>query len=166
MTNSRKIKFRAKRLDSGKWVYGDYLNAQAEEVNVHLIAKTFIIGIDSDGTHMQCTAQVYPIDIETLGQFTGLADKYDEEIYEGDIVEFENHGYSREKEKGTVIFKDSCWGIDFLSNIRRKYGGGNLFHRIGQIDEWQDMGASGIITYTYEAIGNIHDNPELLNVEE
>jgi hypothetical protein len=56
---------------------------------------------------------------------------------------------------GVVIFREGCFGIKY-----EFYG--ESFHQIGKIDTWQDMGASGTITYTYRIIGNIHDNPELL----
>lgn len=65
------IKFRGKRLNDGKWIYGyladvDYIN------NINEVA-------------MPCEA-VAP---STIGQFTGLYDRIGNEIYEGDIIELD-----------------------------------------------------------------------------
>lgn len=76
---------------------------------------------------------------ETIGQYTGLTDKNGNKIFEGDIL----NGYS--------LFGDS----DFRNSVV----------------EWSDLflcfKAGNFSLYgdglqTYEVIGNIHDNPELL----
>lgn len=64
----REIKFRAKRLDNGKWISGD----------LHLHTPFPHI-------HSTCGDKA-KIDTDTIGQFTGLHDKNGKEIYEGDII--------------------------------------------------------------------------------
>lgn len=73
---------------------------------------------------------------DTVGQFTDLHDKNDKEIYFDDIVR------NKYGDIGSVI-----WFSDW--SLRVDWGGGDI-HFIDP--EW------GL-----EVIGNIHDNPELLN---
>ena len=66
----REIKFRAMSLNTKHWVYGE----------LHLMCKHPHIHTGVGMTE--------PIDISTIGQFTGLKDKDGREIYEGDILRF------------------------------------------------------------------------------
>lgn len=132
----REIKFRGKTVDTGNWVYGSY------QADVVLIGKHTIIYLDYDGYY--CEEEVIP---ETIGQYTGLEDKNGREIYEGDIVRIWGgeycQGYWEVAEIGEVVFEEYSFGIK--SNGR--------FHPFN-------------IAFDYDleikVIGNIYENPELL----
>lgn len=139
----REILFRGKALDNN-WYYG-----------VPLVFTEDYVCMTAPHTYNK---SVIP---ETVGQYTGLTDKNGTKIFEGDIVEIEEHGYIPTKYKGFVVLKNGCFGVEY--NYRVIFYEKSLFHRFGHIEHWQEMGASGTITYSYEVIGNIHDNPELFS---
>ena len=72
---NRQIEFRGKRVDNGEWVYGN------------LIGNDVIVGevIDFEDDYFT-TEFWYRVDQPTVGQFTGIFDKNDKKIYDGDIV--------------------------------------------------------------------------------
>lgn len=88
---------------------------------------------------------VYP---DTVGEFTGLTDKNGKRIFEGDIVSVKIGGLKR---KGVVFYED----------IATRFG-----LAIGTEKNFSFLGRQMAKTYEAEAIGDIHDNPELLEVDE
>ena len=81
----REILFRGKRVDNGKWVYGN------------LIGNDAIVGeiVEFDEDYFT-TEFWYKVDPETVGMFTGMEDSLTLRIFEGDIVR-----YTRETLNGT-----------------------------------------------------------------
>lgn len=74
----RNIKFKAKRLDNGEWVKGDF--AHSLDGGLNILGFTRENGVD-------CYSGVHLIDPETICQFTGLKDCRLNEIWEGDIIQ-------------------------------------------------------------------------------
>ncbi len=78
---------------------------------------------------------------ETVGEYTTLTDKNDRMIFEGDIVTMPKYGGGRQR--SVVYFKNGKFAVD------------------GSNYSFKD-----ICPKNMEVIGNIHDNPELLEKNE
>ncbi|EQC0678453.1 YopX family protein [Listeria innocua] len=132
----REIEFRGKRIDNGEWVYGNLM--QFED------SATFIFADERKGASTLTYAHfiinnMHAIDEKTIGQYTGLKDKYGKKIFEGDIC-WEEH--------------NECYGVVKFEDAKFLY----LWENIAE-DLWEV--ADGI-----EICGNIHENLELLEVAE
>ena len=131
------ILFRGKRMDNGEWVYGYYVH-----IGPVSCQRAYIIP--------EYTSAIYvkEVDPSTVDQYTGLMDKNGKRIFEGDIV-------STDIARPYLIveFRDGC----FMFNCN---DGGKDYYDI-MLPILEDAQTE----YKYgEIIGNIHDNPELLEV--
>lgn len=135
----REILFRAKRIDNGEWVEGQYafiLNPLTEsgEPIKHLICNGTNIFNDE-------------IDPETICQYTGLTDKNGNRIWENDIV--------------------GAWseGKTHIGRVKRRVDGLYIIYPSYQKQEFWGLCPDENGKTTVEVIGNILDNPELLKGE-
>ena len=84
-------------------------------------------------------------------QFTDMKDANGKEIYEGDIIKFfgANKKIKVKNEFGIIVYKADRYGAGFNSIIQNKE------HGYGGINIAQDI-----------VVGNVHENPELLEAEK
>ena len=130
----KEIKFRGNRVNNGKWVYGLPLYSVVG-------AKVIIDTIQSYED-----LRYYTVIPETVGQFTGLHDEKGKEIYEGDIVVFEDmtsteSGYWGRDCIGIVVWGEETAAFEVTNRLSAE---------------------SYEVLSDCEVIGNIHTNPELL----
>lgn len=142
----REILFRGKSIIRGEWIYG-YLNQHRGNIRYDCDCEPIADGcyyindwqakIDT-GMY----GQDYKVDPSTIGQFTGLTDRNVVKIFEGDIVRYGDtiHRVVFEQRNGTAYF-----GLVYAACETLPFG------------HYQDL-------KQIEVIGNIYDNPELLEV--
>ena len=143
----REILYRAKAInrdrgfhrtdyENGDWVYG---------LITRLYDKRFE-NLPAEMTDIDGVGGI-EVDYKTVGQYTGLIDKNEVMIFEGDIVSglFKFHL----PVNSVVDFRDGAFGL--------------LWYRSEVETFWA---FTSICNVEYEVIGNIHDNPELLEGQE
>lgn len=144
----REILFRGKRTYNGGWIEGSLIHADlldgrsytsilpADETSVHPLDWPYLCC--ETGTF---DGRAFPVKPETVGQFTGLTDKNGKRIFEGDIV---------------LCDRNIAPSVD-KQTFETKYD---------RMDGFYGEGWSSCVTMDQhemmEVVGNVHDNPELL----
>lgn len=136
----REILFRGKRLDNGEWVEGAFLNDRDGAFYICPAVSDITYGDNGKRRRIGCW---YAVDLFTVGQYTGLTDKNGKRIFEGDICQHEKTGRTI-----SVSWHGTMAGYVWSKRIEDSH----LF----------DFGELFRVHDKYAVIGNIHDNPELL----
>ena len=132
----REILYRGKKADNGEWVYGD----------LSKWSNGYFISLQSQNIKARTHIEVYP---ETVGQYTGLKDKNGTKIFEGDIVRVSR---GKDIETGEIQYN--------------KYGVWVIVYDKFYCNTFPSIFTSSDSNVWIKVIGNIHDNPELLNAED
>lgn len=133
----REILFRGRRVDNGDWVEGDLFNNYDERIFVgELIVNDYTGNAHDD---YELGVGFYEVDPETVGQWTGLVDKYGTKIFEGDVI------------RCSILYGIGCYPHMGIETRVVTYKDGR-FNPLCYCE-----------CNNYEVIGNIHDNPELVN---
>ena len=147
-----KYLFKTKRLDNEEWVQGALFNGESH----------CIIGQEikfSPYTEHECKIVGYEVDRDTICQCTGLKDKNGNLIWEGDIILFQ-----RDNDDCPFTNKDTKkrLGKVFYKGFRTTFAIGMGKNGSGSINDdlWKYVQNGNRV----EVIGNIFDNPELLEV--
>ena len=131
----RESLFRAKRIDNGEWIEG----LPSCDINGNLTEFEVYRGF--------ANCEIADVDSETVCQWTGLTDKNNRKIFEGDICKIHS---------GPIDEEDGCFSVEWDEGDARfaLYGEGLT------VDFGNYHG------HECEVIGNIFDNPDLLPEED
>ena len=136
--------FRGKREANGEWITGSLM-----QFNSILPSSRFAIWQKDEATH-------FGVDESTIEQCTGIRDKNGTLIYEGDILQHINN----QQHRGVVEWVGNGYMAKAFSNDDF-----TEFQKSGALADvrkyWYYM-HSGCFEYT-EIIGNVHDEPDLLD---
>lgn len=135
----REILFRGKRIDNGEWIEGYFY----KDIGSFIKERQSAVSTE---THL--------VDPSTVGQFTGLTDKNGKRIFEGDVLNM------------SIIGTDHS-----LNAVSIEHGAVGFFplHPEEEAEEdrrwrsfWKDDVQEVWSNEYFTVIGNIHDNPGLL----
>lgn len=131
----REILFRGKRRDNGEWTHGSLQCFKGFSI-FDSIWKNFIT-----------------VDSKTVGQYTGLHDKNSKKIFEGDIVSV------------TCLTPHPEWDYTSVTGVVQWCGGAFEVEGV-ENDDYTPYGWLHDSCQSYrEVLGNIHDNPEMLEAK-
>ena len=156
----REILFRAKRTDNGEWIEGYYAKQSnhacfAHELKYqHFIFKDVCLDFNLGGL------QEFEIIPETVGQYTGLTDKNGKKIFEGDILRGFEYPFCSNINGEFNYFAEIVWFDD--SSAFGTYTFKNPKSNVRDISEGNTDYLEYFNADKWEVIGNIYDNPELL----
>lgn len=119
--------------EGDRWVYGDYVH------------DCYIVEQNNTG--------MFHVRKDTVGQYTALKDANGVEIYEGDIVTMMRAKSGKRKLK-RVLHVVTCNHYAYDWVFKPIEDGYNPFMMVGQTD---------FDSYKFHVVGNIYDNPEMLN---
>ena len=133
----RKIRFRG-RTEHGTWKFGDLIQYETGEMAI--LNKFSQFGYEA----VEITNR-YKVIPKTVGQYTGLKDKKNTRIYEGDIVIWDKwDAHTLHKEKFKIVWID----------------GDASFYGVGIDDETKFISLLNS-NIGMEVVGSIFENPEL-----
>ena len=140
----REILFRGKRLQGGDWVEGYFFKSDINKRVRESGKATLIFTPDCDTfiTVPECHNSFMVVS-DTVGQYTGLTDKNGKRIFEGDIAKVLQ---GKDKDIAYVGFENGAFMLYPKT--------GNIYERT-LWEYWYN-------DWDVEVIGNITDNPELL----
>ena len=143
----RCIKFRG--IDqNGNWCYGDLFHYHEGEVYISPNnCRAWDLTHDGD-----------LVIADSVGQYTGLKDKNGTEIYEGDIIRYEEHeGYLLESFIAKVVFAEGAFGYN--CHLRGNVFMSSVFSPFCEHDCLKE----DFLNYV-EVVGNVYDDKEWLDV--
>lgn len=135
----RDIIFRAKSLEDNEWIEG-YLHKKRNPFKENFYIDALRIGRIGEYNTINCVTE--EVDVETICQYTGLKDKNDKRIFEHDLI--------RSKYGNTILIKWTNTGFYAYRKV------GEYFNKV---TNWKNV-------IEGEIIGNLYDNPELLEYED
>lgn len=133
----REILFKAKHITIDKWYEGYYVKMERLHY-ICVIEEGFENGY-----------RLVEIDPSTLCQYTGLTDKNGTKIWENDLVHIDAYNY--------IEPEDSCFGV-----VQYSIAYSSFCLDDGE-NSWIPMyECTGSYTTIYHVVGNVFDNPELM----
>ena len=127
--------FRAKRTDNEEWIEG----LPSYDINGNLTEFEVYRGF--------ANCEIADVDSETVCQWTGLTDKNNRKIFEGDICKIHS---------GPIDEEDGCFSVEWDEGDARF-----ALYSVGLTVDFGNYHG-----HECEVIGNIFDNPDLLPEED
>lgn len=147
----REILFRGKCLDTGEWVTGSPW-VFSEPMNKAIIVHGMGTIGEEDGNTRYC--DTYEVDPDTIGEFTGLYDANGKKVFEGDVLKI-----SRKLDgMGTYYIPP----LEYPVKVAVKWDLCAWMWETIEQDRYYISFPNAWCHFDYEVVGNIHDNPELL----
>lgn len=149
----RRIIFRGRNY-GGIWLYGYLMPAEKPVINKDCKYRISVSPQACAGKDKM----VYEVITDTIGQYTGLKDKNGKDIYEGDILRGDEYPFNCNGEENylaVVVWADNVCGFYIITRKKPNSTVRGISH-----GNWNELEEEDI--KSFEVIGNIHDNPELL----